>query len=236
MYLPKGLKLTLVQLNLVPDAWTQYRLERDLGRWEREKRAPFPHLLKQRIVLDYAASSGAQVFIETGTYYGNMLEACLDHFDQLVSCEIEKHFFRRAHRRFRHKSKVKILHGDSGKLLPELLRTIRRPCLFWLDAHYSCGLTGSAEMETPIGRELEAIFRHPYGHTILIDDASSFAGTNDYPTIAWVEQAARRVGYSFAVSDNIIRLAAPQHSTPSDLANSQEQPVGSLKETSSTHD
>jgi hypothetical protein len=225
-----------VQLDLIPDAWTQYCLEQDLRRWEREKRPPFPHLLKQRIVLDYAASCGAQVFIETGTYYGNMLEACFDHFDQLVSCEIEKHFYRRAQRRFRHKSKVKVLHGDSGKLLPDLLRPIKCSCLFWLDAHYSCGLTGTAEMETPIACELEAILRHPYGHTILIDDASSFAGTNDYPTIAWVEQAARRAGYSFAVSDNIIRLAAPRHSTPPDLANTQEQLVESPKQTSSTCD
>lgn len=213
MYLPKGLKLMLVQLDMVPDAWTQYRLERDLRRWEWEKRAPFPHLLKQRIVLDYAALSGAQVFIETGTYYGNMLEACIEHFEQLVSCEIEKHFYRRAQRRFGGKSKVKVLHGDSGKLLPEVLRAIKRPCLFWLDAHYSCGLTGRAGIETPIGCELEAIFRHPYRHTILIDDASSFAGTNDYPTIAWVEKAARQAGYLFSLSDNIIRLVVPQHST-----------------------
>lgn len=236
MYLPKGLKLMLVQLDLIPDGWTRYRLEQDLRRWEREKTAPFPHLLKQRIVLDYAASSGARVFIETGTYYGNMLEACFDHFDQLVTCEIEEHFYRRAQRRFGNKSKIKVLHGDSGRLLPKLLRTIERPCLFWLDAHYSGGLTGTAKMETPIACELEAIFRHPCRHTILIDDASSFAGSNDYPTVAWVEQAAQRAGYSFSVSDNIVRLIAGRFSISSELVSNQEQLVESLKETSFTRD
>jgi hypothetical protein len=78
--------------------------------------------------------------------------------------------------------------------------------LFWLDAHYSCSLTGRAALETPICCELEAIFRHPLRHTILIDDAKAFDGTHDYPAIAWVENAARNADYSFSLSQNIIRL------------------------------
>jgi hypothetical protein len=206
MHLLNDVKLKLVQFNLIPDAWIQRRLQQDLQRWEREPGAPIPHLLKQRVVLNYAATTGARIFVETGTYYGDMLQACLAHFDQLVSFEIEEHFYERAQRRFGENSKVTLLHGDSGKLLPEVLRTIERSCLFWLDAHYSCGLTGRAALETPICRELEAIFRHPLRHTILIDDANAFDGTHDYPAIAWVENAAHNAGYSFSLSQNIIRL------------------------------
>ena len=206
MSLQGDVKLALVQYNLIPSAWLRYRLDEELGRWERKQCETFPHLLKQRTVLDYAKSSGARIFIETGTYFGLMLQACLGDFDRLVSMEVEPHFYTRAKKVFRREVRVTLLHGDSAKLLPELLRTINDPCLFWLDAHYSGGLTGRGELETPIRRELEAILSHSQKHTILIDDAHCFDGTNDYPAVAWIEEISLERGYSMSLADNIIRL------------------------------
>lgn len=203
------IKLELVARNLVPVAFLRHTLEQNLKQWERKHTGPFPHLLKQRIVRRYAASSGARIFIETGTYYGFMLQACLGYFDKLISIEIEPHFYRRARKLFENHANVSVLYGNSCELLPGVLAGIRQPSLFWLDAHYSGGLTGKAELETPIRRELEAILSHPYRHTILIDDANCFDGTHDYPQIAWIETVARESGgYSLSVSDNIIRLVA----------------------------
>jgi hypothetical protein len=201
------IKLALVERNLVPVAFLRHALKQNLGRWERKQSGPFPHLLKQQIMRRYAVASGARVFIETGTYYGFMLQACLSYFDRLFSIELEPHFYRRAQRIFKRCSNVTLLHGDSAELLPELLATIRCPCLFWLDAHYSGGLTGKADIETPISRELETILGHTYQHTVLIDDANCFDGTHNYPEITWIEKIARNSGYSISSSDNIIRLS-----------------------------
>jgi hypothetical protein len=201
------IKLALVERNLVPAAFLRHALKQNLEQWELKQAGPFPHLLKQRIVRRYAAASGARIFIETGTYYGFMLQACLGYFDRLVSIEIEPHFYRRARRIFKRHSNVTLLHGDSAELLPELLATIRCPCLFWLDAHYSGGLTGKADTETPISRELETILGHRCQHTVLIDDANCFDGTHHYPENAWIEKMARNSGYSISSSDNIIRLS-----------------------------
>jgi hypothetical protein len=217
-------KLKLVQFNLVPGAWIRHRLRQDLNRWERERVAPFPHLLKQHVVREYARHSGAAVFIETGTYYGAMLEACLELFEALISFEIEGHFHERAQRRFGKNPKVTLVHGDSGELLPAILQQIDRPCLFWLDAHYSCGLTGRSALETPVRRELEAILGHRQRHTILIDDANAFDGSHDYPEISWIESAGRSAGYRASVSQNIIRLvAAPDPRRESQLKASKAQ-------------
>ena len=201
------IKLALVERNWVPVAFLRHALKQDLEHWERSQAGPLPHLLKQQIVRRYAAASGARVFIETGTYYGFMVQACLGDFDRLFSIEIEPHFYRRAQRLFKPHSNVTLLHGDSAKLLPALLATIRCPCLFWLDAHYSGGLTGKADIETPIGRELETICSHPFQHTVLIDDANCFDGTHDYPEITRIEKMARNSGYTMSSSDNIIRLS-----------------------------
>lgn len=200
------LKLQLIGQNLVPSFYLRYALERGLNRWKRRKVAAIPHLMKQKVVLSYAGASGARVFVETGTHYGFMLEACLQHFDRLISIEVEPHFHRRATRIFKKQPRVSVLRGDSAEFLPALLADIRCPCLFWLDAHFSGGLTGRARLNTPIRKELETILDHPYRHTILIDDANCFDGTDDYPHMKWIDEVARRGGYEISVADNIIRL------------------------------
>jgi hypothetical protein len=202
------IKLQLVARNLLPETLLRRSLEQNLEEWERKREGPFPHLLKQEIVRRYAATSGARVLVETGTHYGFMLKACLGYFDKLISIEIEPHFYRRARKIFENHPNVSVLYGNSGELLPGVLAGLRRPCVFWLDSHYSGGLTGRAELETPIRRELEAILSHPCRHTMLIDDANCFDGTHDYPEITWIEKVAREGGYAMYVSENIIRLVA----------------------------
>lgn len=206
MSLQGDVKLALVERNLIPGAWLRYRLDEELSRWERKQCMTFPHLLKQRTVREYASESGARIFIETGTYFGFMLQACVNEFERLFSIEVEPHFYNRAQRVFRRQPKVFLLHGDSANILPELLVKIEGSCMFWLDAHYSGGLTGRAELETPVRPELEAILSHSRKHTILIDDADCFDGTHDYPDIGWIEKVSNGRGYSMSLADNIIRL------------------------------
>ena len=52
-------------------------------------------------------------------------------------------------------------------------------------------------------------FRHPVkNHVILIDDARLFNGTNGYPTLGEVKEAAEttRPDFSFYVEQDIIRI------------------------------
>jgi len=86
---------------------------------------------------------------------------------------------------------------------------VEKPCLFWLDGHYSGGNTAKGEKETPIMEELRQICAHPVkNHLILIDDAREFTGQNDYPTIESLRTfvGARLPGYGFDVKDDIIRI------------------------------
>lgn len=101
-----------------------------------------------------------------------------------------------------------LLHGDSGKLLPEVVDKLKAPALFWLDGHYSCGLTAKGALETPIRAELQAIFSSAItGHVILIDDVRCFDGSHDYPhldeLLAFIREDGR---YKAEVSTDILRL------------------------------
>ena len=101
------------------------------------------------------------------------------------------------------------MQGDSSKVLPELLDKIKKPCLFWLDGHYSGGITGKGDLNTPILNELKSIFSHQIkDHVILIDDARCFTGEEDYPTIKALKEFVikNRPDWVFEVRNDIIRI------------------------------
>jgi len=107
---------------------------------------------------------------------------------------------------------VHIHQGDSGEVLGAVIAPLEEPCLFWLDGHYSGGITALGAESTPILRELEAIAAHPIpAHVILIDDARCFTGTDGYPTIDDLGALARRLwpDCEFRVADDILRILPP---------------------------
>ena len=177
--------------------------------WEREgKLPPTPHAVKQMTVRQYAAQYKADVFIETGTYLGEMVNAIKYNFNKIYSIELSSELYMKTQRKFSKYQNIQIFHGDSAKVLSEILEHLYEPCIFWLDAHYSEGITVKGDKETPILDELERIFSHPIdGHVILIDDARFFTGKNDYPSLEEVKTLIvnRYPDYVFSVKDDIIR-------------------------------
>jgi hypothetical protein len=95
-----------------------------------------PHLLKQRTVIEYARKFGLRTLVETGTYYGEMVAAVRNNFDRVYSIEYDPALAQRAVRRFERDPRIRILEGDSAVVLPELLKSLTAPALFWLDAGY----------------------------------------------------------------------------------------------------
>jgi hypothetical protein len=69
-------------------------------------------------------------------------------------------------------------------VLPGVLQQLERPALFWLDGHYSGGITAQADRHTPIVQELIHIFSSASpGHVVLVDDARCFGTDPQYPTL-----------------------------------------------------
>ena len=170
---------------------------------------PAPHAVKQAIVKEYEAKYRLPVFIETGTYMGEMIDAVLNLFPKIISIEFDLKLAQSAKNKYSSMRHVTILQGDSGTLLPELLAGIKEPCLFWLDAHYSGGVTGQADSETPIVKEIKSILEHPCSdHVILIDDAREFTGNNNYPTLEELRQILKdsRNDWRMKVDADVIRI------------------------------
>lgn len=174
------------------------------------KPTPPPQAYKIATLKKYAQKYNTGCFIETGTLYGDTTAAVAPLFIRAYTIELDKRLYDSAKQRFASLPNVEPLQGDSGEVLRELLKKVDMPTLFWLDGHWSGGITAKGEIETPVKKELRAIFAHALKdkHVVLIDDARCFDGTNDYPTIeqlrAMLEEA--NIPFRMEVRDDIIRI------------------------------
>ena len=167
------------------------------------------HYRKVLTIQKYAAIYNAKIFVETGTYMGDMVYAVRNSFPRIYSAELDSTLHARAAYLFAKQENITILHGDSALLLPDILDRLDEPALFWLDGHFSGGITAKAELETPISEELRHILNHRVpNHVILIDDARLFNGERDYPALEALRDfiAGIRPDHFFEVDTDIIRI------------------------------
>jgi hypothetical protein len=174
------------------------------------KPIPPPHIVKQKAIIEYRDKFSLTELIETGTYLGDMVEAQRDNFQKIYSIELSKKLFGRARKKFHPFRHIEILQGDSGQLLHELIKRINQPALFWLDGHYSEGITAMGDKQCPVVEEMDAILGSKYDHVILIDDARMFRGQQDYPAIEELRLMLERNKKKFflEIKDDIIRITA----------------------------
>jgi hypothetical protein len=136
-----------------------------------------------------------------------MVAAMKDRFDEIHSVEYDSRLAERAQKKFARRPHIHIVHGDSQQVVPEILRSLRQPALFWLDAGYYgwAGLQGDKRRLTS---ELEAILHHPIPHVILMDDARGLNGQNGAPTVAELKQRieAEFPGRRVEVKHDILRI------------------------------
>ncbi len=189
MGLPKFFK------KILPESWiysftlkNQHKSmlnEMTFEEWEkRGKPMPPPAFLKRDMMKKYAEKYHATRFIETGTFMGDTSFVMKDYFKSVDTIELDEKLAQRATQRFASIPNVKVWQGDSGKVISDVLGTLdaQTVALFYLDGHFSGGITAKADLYTPISKELDAIFEHSKNHVIFIDDARLFfSNQQDYP-------------------------------------------------------
>ena len=169
---------------------------------------PPPEIIKQITVQEYQQKYGYTTLVETGTYLGDMVEAQKNKFKKIISVELSIDLFEKAQKRFNNEKSINILQGDSGEVLPVILKDINEPAIFWLDAHYSAGITAKGDKECPIYEELDAILKlKKFNHIILIDDARCFTGRADFPSVEKLTRYVRsnNANYKVELKNDIIR-------------------------------
>lgn len=169
-----------------------------------------PHIIKQAIIKNYAIIFNKGVLVETGSFMGYMIFSQLHTFDEIYSVEIADYYYQRLLKIFKGSKKVKLVLGDSAEKLPSVLQEIKKDAIFWLDGHFSGGMTGQSKLGvSPVIFEVDLILknRSNFKDIILIDDARLF-GTDGYPTIDRLLEVFgdELKNYTWFVDDDVIRF------------------------------
>ncbi len=177
--------------------------------WRKRRYAPpSPALVKQEVLLRNGIRGA--VWVETGTYLGETTHFLSRHSKHVYSIEPEPTLFRNADNRFKDKSNVSVLNGLSEEIFPKLMLDLSGEANFWLDGHFSLGITHKGPRDTPISDELEIIQKHLAKFTkltVLIDDIHCFNPTlkeyADYPPLDYLVDWARRNGLAWHIEHDI---------------------------------
>jgi hypothetical protein len=123
------------------------------------------------------------LFIETGAFHGDSLEAARRHFPECRSCEVSPELHERVRTRFAGQSNIKVQLSDSPAFLAgQRTEFAARPSLFWLDAHWcQAEKTAGRSSQSPLLSELAAIRPLHPDSVILIDDARLYLCAPPHP-------------------------------------------------------
>jgi len=175
---------------------------------EREWAMPAPKAVKRAVLSRYGHLSGT--WVETGTYYGDTTAFLAKTGQHVFSIEPSPELARIAVERFKGFHNVTILEGLSENRLPQLLGEISGPVSFWLDGHFSAGVTFQGPRDTPIREELAAIEAHLSRlgtAVILVDDVRCFEPSNPdflgYPSRGWLVGWAERNSLVWTIEHDI---------------------------------
>jgi hypothetical protein len=170
------------------------------------------------LVLSLRDVLGARTFVETGTYGGATAAWAASHFDRVVTIEAVPEIRDQAIAKHGALANVEFILGDSRDVLPTLMRTVSGPAVFWLDGHWSGGITYREGGECPLLDELPLVLATQGSHAVLIDDARLFLcappqphDPAEWPSIDRVVEAllAQAIRPVIAVVEDVIVAAPP---------------------------
>jgi len=133
------------------------------------------------------------VFVETGTAYGQTLTEIYPYFSKIFTVEISQKLWEWLNPQIQNLSHVQHILGDSLVEIPKFLKTLseNEKVFFWLDAHWSQGLSSKNEYDCPLIQECLVIDSEYKADTaiIAIDDVRLFeTNTNeDWSNISFDE-------------------------------------------------
>jgi len=164
-----GQKLGLSQPNVITTILETWH-------WIRRRYGPpSPSFIKRAVLVRNGLSDCT--WVETGTYRGTTTRELAKHASRVISIEPDPVLCAKARVKLRQLDNVTIFHGLSEEILPEILSTIEGNVCFWLDGHFSGGVTFKGPQDTPVREELSVIARFISRFdnvVVLVDDIRMF--------------------------------------------------------------
>lgn len=170
--------------------------------------SPSPFFVKHACLLRNGIPNAT--WVETGTYLGQTTQFLSSHAKMVYSIEPETRLFAEAKKRFALTPNIELINGLSEDILPELLPRLNGNVNFWLDGHYSSGVTFRGPQDTPILDELKCISHNMHRFDefcVLIDDVRCFNPSlgeySSYPALGELVNWAATNGLHWGIEQDI---------------------------------
>jgi len=170
--------------------------------------SPSPAHIKRSVLLRLGVPNAT--WVETGTFLGETAELLASHSKAVYTIEPEATLYKQAAQRLANNQKIHVIHGLSEKVLPDLLPGLSGTVNFWLDGHYSGGITHQGPVDCPVRDELMHIENNLSRFddvVVLIDDIRCFDPSielyADYPDLNYLVDWARRNGLKWSIEHDI---------------------------------
>lgn len=163
-------------------------------------------------LVDWCKAERFSLAVETGTYRGDSAALLARELGECITIELDEALASAAATRFAEVGSVTVRQGDSGVVLEEIVTSVDRPALFWLDGHWSGGATAS-DNPCPLGAELDAICKSPIASAsvVAIDDARLLGfphaldpNMESWPKLADVLQQMEAAGLGTFLVDDVV--------------------------------
>lgn len=176
-----------------------------------------PNSLIEKLATSFKISN----FVETGTYHGGTAIWAANFFKNVLTIEYSKELYEQAIAKF-DISNIEFIFGDSRTELSKLIKRLDGSSLFWLDAHWSGGLTYGDTDQCPLIEEINIINSSNFDNFILIDDARLFTSPpqpphkiEQWPDIVAVIQALQpKQSDKYIVIIEDVIIAVPSFAKP----------------------
>lgn len=205
MVKPTSIKSAVSKFSVFRDYLRPFRAIR--GWRNRQYSDNAPRFIKEAVLRKHCVL-GAQ-WVETGTYLGKTTEFLMGFSPEVFTIEPESRLYESAAKRFKN-SNVEVLNGVSEEIFPELLPQLGGDINFWLDGHYSAGITYQGAKDCPLEDELDSIETNlsNFGRiSILVDDVRCFLPENDgypdYPSVDYLVDWARGHNFDWRIEHDI---------------------------------
>jgi hypothetical protein len=170
--------------------------------------SPSPHFVKQSVVLRNGIP-GAN-WVETGTYLGDTTALLAMHSPRVITIEPDPALHANAEIRFKNYPNIELIQGISEEIFPKLIPGLEGEFCFWLDGHYSAGVTHKGPNDTPIRYELAEISKNLANFrqlVVMVDDIRCFDPRiqeySTYPSKDYLVEWAAKNNLSWTIEHDI---------------------------------
>lgn len=142
-----------------------------------------PEILNKSILVSkIGVENNCKIAIETGTFLGASTYLFSGVFDKVHTIEADENLYKTSNYWLKSlRNNIETYHGDSGEILNVILQKVDEPCIIFLDAHWSEGVTSKKYGITPLLEELKYILNSTHRHIVVIDDIRCLE-TPGYPS------------------------------------------------------